>query len=599
MHKPGSLFVFEGPDGVGKSTLVEVVRQTLVAAGREVLAVSFPGRQTGTLGAHVNDLHHRPGKYDVRTLTPDALQILHVAAHVDTIESTIRPHVEKGGIVLLDRYWWSTSVYGRLSGVNATALTAMLELERQYWRELLPRSIFLLSRSADCVKDDCRSAFIAQAQEYRVLASRTVEPTPVVNVTNDGTINHTAVQVLTVIEDLLADASHKRIPYRSTSDVAPHDATSTDLRLPYDSIEERASADRERSSKAVSVWNRLAPAKPTSVFDTYWRFAAERQEIFYRRLLESEPPWTTDPILNQYKFTNAYRASDRVSQYLIRNVIYTGDQSPREIFFRVLLFKFFNRIETWERITETFGEPQAATFDVDRYNKLLTRLISSGKTIYSGAYIMPTGGKRWHEDHKHLMHLRLLEHMLLERLPERLAESRNMQQAFALLRACPTIGDFLAYQYATDLNYSTVTAFREDEFVIAGPGARDGIRKCFSSLGGLTESDLIRYVSDRQEEEFDSRGLRFKTLWGRSLQLIDCQNLFCEVDKYARVYHPDVKGRTGRTRIKQQFRPKSTLIDYWYPPKWGLNERIAAGEAVNATPSRSFQKDRPERAHHL
>src|SRR5258707_9985183 len=40
----------------------------------------------------------------------------------------------------------------------------------------------------------------------------------------------------------------------------------------------------------------------------------------------------------------------------------------------------------------------------------------------------------------------------------------------------------------------------------------------------------------------------------RRLQLIDCQNLFCEVDKYARVAHPNIAGRTGRTRIKQKFR---------------------------------------------
>ncbi len=73
---------------------------------------------------------------------------------------------------------------------------------------------------------------------------------------------------------------------------------------------------------------------PTPVFETFWRFAAERQNIFFRRLDHTALSWTNDPILQRYKFTNAYRASDRVSQYLIRNVIYEGDQSPSEIFFR-------------------------------------------------------------------------------------------------------------------------------------------------------------------------------------------------------------------------------------------------------------------------
>lgn len=89
---------------------------------------------------------------------------------------------------------------------------------------------------------------------------------------------------------------------------------------------------------------RIAPLKPSPVYDTYWRFAAERQEVFFRRLERRPPPLTDDPILVDYKFTNAYRASDRVSQYLIRRVIYREDlpSGPGEVCFRILLFKTFN-----------------------------------------------------------------------------------------------------------------------------------------------------------------------------------------------------------------------------------------------------------------
>src|ERR1051325_10092909 len=75
----------------------------------------------------------------------------------------------------------------------------------------------------------------------------------------------------------------------------------------------------------------LRPLRPTVVFTTYWRFAAERQKIFFRRLKKPNPPWTTDPLLQQHKFTNAYRASDRVSQYLIRHVIYSSTFSTRDL----------------------------------------------------------------------------------------------------------------------------------------------------------------------------------------------------------------------------------------------------------------------------
>jgi hypothetical protein len=151
---------------------------------------------------------------------------------------------------------------------------------------------------------------------------------------------------------------------------------------------------------------------------------------------------------------------------------------------------------------------------------------------------------------------------------------KRMRDVFEVLLSYPMIGDFLAYQYATDLNYSGLTSFSEMEFVVPGPGARDGIRKCFKDLGGLNEADIIKLVADRQESEFARLEIDFKSLWGRSLQLIDCQNLFCEVDKYARHAHPDIVGITGRTRIKQVFRSSPSPIEYWYPPKWGLNELI-------------------------
>ena len=133
--------------------------------------------------------------------------------------------------------------------------------------------------------------------------------------------------------------------------------------------------------------------------------------------------------------------------------------------------------------------------------------------------------------------------MMADRLAERLAQIRTMQEGFEKLRAYPTIGDFLAYQFITDINYSEITDFSEMDFVVPGPGARDGLRKCFVDPGGLNEPELIRLMADLQEQEFERLGLDFQSLWGRRLQLIDCQNLFCEVDKYARVAHPQVAGQ--------------------------------------------------------
>lgn len=352
--------------------------------------------------------------------------------------------------------------------------------------------------------------------------------------------------------------------------------------LPMDLPIARQVADVHRGVAAPIVFRHLAPAKVTEVYESYWRFAAERQAVFFRRAKGSVYPWTQDPVLLVYKFTNAYRASDRVSQYLIRHVIYRDDRpkSPREVFFRILLFKLFNKIETWERLERALGPITYEDYRFAAYDQELAKAMRAGHRIYSAAYIMPPGSSAFGRPAKHQNHLLLLERMMSDRLPERLAQTPTMQEGFEKLRAYPTIGDFLAYQFITDINYSELTDFSEMDFVVPGPGARDGLRKCFADPGGLNEPELIRLMADLQEREFERLGLDFQSLWGRRLQLIDCQNLFCEVDKYARVAHPQIMGKTGRSRIKQKFEPMLAPIELFYPPKWKLNEKIRVAAQI-------------------
>lgn len=324
--------------------------------------------------------------------------------------------------------------------------------------------------------------------------------------------------------------------------------------------------------------NRFADLRPTEVFDSYWRFAAERQAIFFRRLAGEPGPWTDDPILARHRFTNAYRAADRVSQFLIREVLYAQRRSiaPREQLFRVLIFKLFNKIETWRLLEAQLGPLSWEDFDYRAYDKVLTAAMRDGGKLYSAAYIIPPVKWPNGDGTKHRGHLHLIRTALTGSLGDHLDGATSLGEVFALLKQLPSLGDFLAFQLAIDLNYGTLINFPEDSFVMAGPGARDGIAKCFANASDYAAEDIIEFMHDRQEVEFERLGLDFRDLWGRPLQLIDCQNLFCEISKYARVAHPDAAGVLGRTRIKQIFKSKPTHHDVWFPPKWGINDRLPA-----------------------
>jgi hypothetical protein len=501
---------------------------------------------------------------EVQSMTPAlvgrrhvvSIQLLRIALQIEAIHKIVLPALTRGTSVVVGRYWWSTWVKGVLAGVDDNSLKQMIEVERQQWQRIHSCEIVLLEACSSIPSASGESKAIAC--EYEKLAAREPPQCRVLAQTSERD----------ALRRLLVEHGHASSGSEVTSP-----AGNARLRRPA-----------PVSQVSPIGWTKLAPLRPTPVYDTYWRFAAERQAIFFKKFRGEPAPWTNDAIFQEYKFTNAYRASDRVSQYLIRHVIYEGDQTPDEVFFRTLLFKFFNRVDTWELLSEKVGPIAYADYRFDRYDSALTRAIESGKRIYSAAYIMPTGGVNAREGRKHRMHLHLLETMMREELPARLIDAVSMARAFELLRSYPSIGDFLAYQYVTDVNYSTLTDYSEMEFVVAGPGARDGIRKCFLDIGGLSESEVVKLVTDRQEAEFERLGLPFHDLWGRPLQLIDCQNLFCEVDKYARVAHPDILGVTGRTRIKQKYHALSDRIDYWYPPKWNLNDQVAPRKQTEFEP---------------
>ena len=173
--------------------------------------------------------------------------------------------------------------------------------------------------------------------------------------------------------------------------------------------------------------------KKTKVYDTYWQFACERQNIFMRKLMGSKCNLTNDMILREYKFTNAYRASDRVSQYLIRNVIYQSGYTEEDTIFRILLFKTFNNIETWEKLEHNFGILNYRNFDIEQYGKVLNDYYDKGEKLYSGAYIMASGKTTFGQERKFMNHLMLIDYMMKDHITKKVIQCRKLEELYNTL----------------------------------------------------------------------------------------------------------------------------------------------------------------------
>lgn len=140
----GRLLVFEGEDGIGKSHLATLLTAHLWEVGISALQLSFPGRRQGSLRNPVYSVHHDPARFEVAEITALALQALHIAAHLDEIASMILPALTAWRWLVLDRFWWSTWVYGMSAGADREGLDLLIEAERRAWSDVRPTAVFVI-----------------------------------------------------------------------------------------------------------------------------------------------------------------------------------------------------------------------------------------------------------------------------------------------------------------------------------------------------------------------------------------------------------------------------------------------------------------------
>ena len=101
----GGLVVFEGAEGVGKSTQVDRLLRRLEEAG--IAAVSFREPGGTVVGDQIREILLRPGN----VITPAAEALLFMASRAELCEREIAPAIAAGKVVVLDRFFLSTYAY--------------------------------------------------------------------------------------------------------------------------------------------------------------------------------------------------------------------------------------------------------------------------------------------------------------------------------------------------------------------------------------------------------------------------------------------------------------------------------------------------------
>ncbi|EST08335.1 Chromo domain protein [Kalmanozyma brasiliensis GHG001] len=325
---------------------------------------------------------------------------------------------------------------------------------------------------------------------------------------------------------------------------------------PAESSTQTASSSSNREGEVTILAGLHLPLNE-EVFKTFFQYAHDRHDAFLKRKEgNSQEDWTTDPVLRSTKFANVFRVLDRSTQYVLTNVVQDGPQDQREVCFRIILFRSFARISTYEVIKSALGgAPTLAGFSPAAYENILLPHIGAGNPVYGSSYFIPAP-RDFKTQYPFQSTLRLIQLMIRTGLPEKLAELHHMRDAHSLLVTCPGLGPFLAMQLLLDLNLSEHFDFNEEEFAACGPGSRAGLVEIFGKYVSGFELDAMRWIQANQDHYWAKYGIanvpHLCPARKPGLNVVDIEHTLCEVFKYrrakGRMEATPAVGRSGRRR---------------------------------------------------
>lgn len=307
----------------------------------------------------------------------------------------------------------------------------------------------------------------------------------------------------------------------------------------------------------------------------FFAFARKRHQIYLDRQAGKPEPWTDDPILARYRFTNVFRELDRVTVWFRENVRYRLRHSP-DVLLATVVFRFFNRITSGEAIFSqgflddgrSAFEKFAETGDTSVIKEAVLAYCGKGPYV-TGSYIIKTP-----EGYDKLDGVLRILHEFYRRTD---AMDDDWRMYGASLLGDPTsqsiqgmtewleehyyIGWFTAYEVATDLRHTDLLNRSNDILTWAnpGPGATRGLNLIHGRDIGRTPAkeklleemrDLLRLSRDAmhwpQGGKITAEMARNEIDWPK-WEMREVEHTLCEFYKYE-------KTRRGEGRPRGTFR---------------------------------------------
>ena len=272
---------------------------------------------------------------------------------------------------------------------------------------------------------------------------------------------------------------------------------------------------------------------PTQIgLGPHFAFLRERYQILLRRRAGQPWPWTDDPVLQAWRFTNVRREDDRTT-IAFRETVREPLRDDPHVLFATIAWRWFNLIETGEVLRPFLMSRDA--WDRPEVERLLQARHDAGGNIFTGAFMVNSPQNR----PKLPAILDCIDWCRENIDPGEVRRTCTTKQAvFERIKAVPRQGAFSAYQVVVDLMYTHYleAAPDLDTFTVAGPGCAKGIGRVFHgdparfNYGSRRDqAEMLRLMVEALEASRDPE------LWPSDwppFVLSDIENSFCEAHKY-------------------------------------------------------------------
>ena len=263
----------------------------------------------------------------------------------------------------------------------------------------------------------------------------------------------------------------------------------------------------------------------------FWYWVNERHRIYLKRFKEGLPkPWTDDPILQDYKFTNVFRQLDTGTLWLTENFLKPKRDSTLDlILFNICWYRMFN----WTRTGERLGWRKS--WPVEEIIEVLTQASKEGEKIFTGAHIIRGAVGEPKIDSIVDVCLNLFNDR--QRLRKIARRSLSLEETFNALKVTRYVGSFMAYEMVSDMRHTRLLEDAHDinTWANPGPGAMRGLYRIglpSTEKDGVESMRVLLKEQDELREEHMPR-----------LEMRDIEHSLCEFDKYARVLFGEGKPR--------------------------------------------------------